>query len=76
VKILITGDDTISHTILRKAVKKLGHDCLVIEDGVKAWDRFRNTPESMSSSPIGLGSFRERLRPKAGSPRSTPLSTI
>jgi two-component system, cell cycle response regulator len=45
VKILIAEDDAISRMILKKAVEKFGHECLVAEDGEKAWELFQNTPE-------------------------------
>jgi two-component system cell cycle response regulator len=44
-KVLIAEDDAISRTILRKAVEKFGHECLTAEDGEKAWELFRSTPE-------------------------------
>ena len=44
-RILVAEDDTVSRTILAKAVEKFGHECLVVEDGEKAWELFQNTPE-------------------------------
>ncbi len=44
-KVLIAEDDAISRTILKKSVEKFGHECLVAEDGEKAWELFQNTPE-------------------------------
>jgi two-component system cell cycle response regulator len=44
-KVLIAEDDAISRTILQRAVEKVGHECLVAEDGEKAWELFRSTPE-------------------------------
>jgi two-component system, cell cycle response regulator len=44
-RILVAEDDTISRTILAKAVEKFGHECLVVEDGEKAWELFQCTPE-------------------------------
>ena len=44
-KILIAEDDAISRKILRKTVENLGHECLVAEDGLEAWDLFQNTPD-------------------------------
>jgi CheY-like chemotaxis protein len=43
-KILIAEDDAVSRTILRRAVEKLGHECLAAEDGEKAWELYRETP--------------------------------
>ena len=44
-KVLIAEDDAVSLTILKKAVERFGHECLVAEDGEKAWELFQNTPE-------------------------------
>ncbi len=44
-RVLIAEDDTISRTILTKAVEKFGHECLAVDDGEKAWELFQNTPE-------------------------------
>lgn len=43
-KILVAEDDTVSRTILRRAVEKLGHECLAAADGGEAWEVFRATP--------------------------------
>jgi two-component system cell cycle response regulator len=43
-RILIAEDDTVSRTILRRAVEKFGHECLAAEDGEKAWEIYRETP--------------------------------
>ncbi|MBA2271328.1 MAG: diguanylate cyclase [Chthoniobacterales bacterium] len=44
-KILIAEDDAISLMILKKSVEKFGHECLMAEDGEKAWELFQNTLE-------------------------------
>ncbi len=44
-KVLIAEDDPISRTILKKSVEKFGHECLVAEDGEKAWELFQKTQE-------------------------------
>jgi two-component system, cell cycle response regulator len=44
-KVLIAEDDAISRRILKKSVEKFGHECLVAEDGEKAWELYQNTPE-------------------------------
>jgi two-component system, cell cycle response regulator len=44
-RVLIAEDDAISRTILKKSVEKLGHNCLVAEDGEEAWELYKNTPE-------------------------------
>ena len=44
-RVLIAEDDTVSRTILAKAVEKFGHECLAVEDGEKAWELFQSTPE-------------------------------
>jgi two-component system cell cycle response regulator len=44
-KILIAEDDTVSRTILKRAVEKFGHECLAAEDGEKAWELYREAPD-------------------------------
>lgn len=44
-RVLIAEDDAVSRMILRRSVEKLGHECLVAEDGVKALELYRKTPE-------------------------------
>ena len=44
-KVLIAEDDATSRVILQKSVEKFGHECLVSEDGEKAWKLFHKTPE-------------------------------
>ncbi len=43
--VLIAEDDAVSRTILKKAVEKFGHECLVAEDGEMAWELFQDTEE-------------------------------
>ncbi len=43
-KILVAEDDAVSRTILKRAVERLGHECLAAEDGRAAWDLFRAEP--------------------------------
>ncbi|QIN81617.1 diguanylate cyclase [Rubrobacter tropicus] len=43
-KILVAEDDAVSRTILKRAVEKLGHECLVAEDGRSAWETFCAQP--------------------------------
>lgn len=44
-KVLIAEDDPVSRTILRRAVEKSGHECLIAEDGEKAWELYRSNPD-------------------------------
>lgn len=44
-KILIAEDDAVSRMILRRAVEKFGHECLTAENGVRAWEIHRQTPD-------------------------------
>ena len=44
-KILIAEDDAVSRMILRRAVEKVGHECLAAEDGDDAWELYRKTPD-------------------------------
>ena len=40
-KILIAEDDRASQLMLRKLVEKMGHECLVADDGLGAWELFQ-----------------------------------
>ncbi len=44
-RVLIAEDDAVSRTILRRSVEKLGHECLISEDGCAALELYRNTPD-------------------------------
>ncbi len=44
-RILIAEDDTVSRMILRRAVERLGHECLVAADGFEAWEMYQNSPD-------------------------------
>ena len=43
-KVLIAEDEAISRLLLHKAVQRLGHECLVAEDGQQAWEMLATTP--------------------------------
>lgn len=40
-KILLADDDALSRLILKKAVERLGHSCVTVNDGRQAWARVR-----------------------------------
>jgi diguanylate cyclase (GGDEF)-like protein len=44
VRILVAEDDAVSLLIIRRAVEKLGHECLTAEDGEEAWNIYKKTP--------------------------------
>src|SRR3712207_5931620 len=44
-RVLIAEDDAVSRMILQRAVQKFGHEVLVAEDGRKAWELYRQTPD-------------------------------
>ena len=44
-RILIAEDDTVSRTILRRAVEKIGHECLASADGEEAWSLYKENPD-------------------------------
>lgn len=44
-RILIAEDDAISRMILRRAVERLGHECLTADDGAKAWETYLDNPD-------------------------------
>ncbi len=39
-RVLIADDDQVSRTVLGAAVRRLGHECVVAEDGLSAWRMF------------------------------------
>src|SRR3954447_503259 len=41
-KILLAEDSAASRFLLQRAVEELGHECVVAEDGLQAWDLYRN----------------------------------
>lgn len=43
-KILVVEDDFVSRNVMVGAVEKLGHTCLVAEDGHQAWELFESEP--------------------------------
>src|SRR5436853_570903 len=40
-KILLAEDSAASRFLLQRAVEELGHECVVAEDGLQAWDLYR-----------------------------------
>jgi two-component system cell cycle response regulator len=44
-RVLIAEDDAVSRTILRRAVEKIGHECLAATDGEEAWNLFKESPD-------------------------------
>lgn len=43
-RVLVAEDEAVPRAILRAALEKLGHECLVAEDGEGAWEIFSGTP--------------------------------
>ncbi len=41
-KVLAVDDSEAYRRTLDKAVRNLGHDCIVVEDGIRAWELFRS----------------------------------
>jgi diguanylate cyclase (GGDEF)-like protein len=41
-RVLIAEDDAVPRMILKMAVERFGHECLVAEDGSTAWDMYQN----------------------------------
>ena len=44
-RVLIAEDDAVSRIILRRAVEKLGHECLAAADGIGAWATFQENAD-------------------------------
>src|SRR4051794_3369449 len=40
-KILLAEDSAASRFLLQRAVEELGHECVVAEDGLQAWERYK-----------------------------------
>ena len=43
-RILVADDDATSRLLLKASVTKLGHECLVAEDGLQAWEVLASEP--------------------------------
>ncbi len=41
-KVLLADDSATARFVARRALERLGHECVVAEDGFQAWDRFRH----------------------------------
>ena len=44
-RVLIAEDDTISRMILKRAVERLGHECIATADGLEAWEAYSGDPD-------------------------------
>ncbi|HET7479179.1 MAG TPA: ATPase, T2SS/T4P/T4SS family [Rubrobacteraceae bacterium] len=44
-KILIAEDDAVSRAIVKRAVERLGHECLAAKDGREAWNVYQSNPD-------------------------------
>ena len=44
-RVLIAEDDAVSRMILKRAVERLGHECIVADDGLEAWKAYLANPE-------------------------------
>lgn len=44
-RVLLAEDDAVSLLILRRAVEKLGHECLAAENGEDAWQTYKENPD-------------------------------
>lgn len=44
-RVLIAEDDAVSRMILKRAVEKLGHECIAASDGLEAWETYLANPE-------------------------------
>jgi diguanylate cyclase (GGDEF)-like protein len=44
VRVLIAEDDALTRRILQRAVKSLGHECLLAKDGAQAWEMHESEP--------------------------------
>lgn len=44
-RVLVAEDDTVSRTILRRAVERAGHEVVVAEDGEEAWRLYKADPD-------------------------------
>ncbi|MCW2991925.1 MAG: putative Serine phosphatase RsbU regulator sigma subunit [Solirubrobacterales bacterium] len=72
-KILLAEDSAASRFLLQRAVQALGHECVVAEDGLQAWDRYKDSqPEVVISDWIMPGldgdELCRRIRADEGGP--------
>jgi serine phosphatase RsbU (regulator of sigma subunit) len=72
-RILLAEDSAASRFLLRRAVEELGHDCIVAEDGLQAWERYKQArPEVVISDWIMPGldgdELCRRIRADEGGP--------
>jgi two-component system, cell cycle response regulator len=44
VRVLVADDESTTRLVVRAAVQKLGHECLVAEDGDRAWELLQASP--------------------------------
>lgn len=44
-RVLIAEDDAVSRMILKRAVEKLGHECIAASDGLEAWETYTRDPD-------------------------------
>ena len=44
-RVLIAEDDAVSRMILKRAVERLGHECIAASDGLEAWETYLDNPE-------------------------------
>ena len=43
-RVLVADDEATSRLVVRAAVQKLGHECLIAEDGDRAWTLLQESP--------------------------------
>ena len=44
-RVLIAEDDAVSRMILKRAVERLGHECIAASDGLEAWETYVANPD-------------------------------
>jgi serine phosphatase RsbU (regulator of sigma subunit) len=61
-RILLAEDSAASRFLLQRALEELGHECILAEDGVQAWERYKDTtPEVVISDWIMPGMDGDEL---------------
>ncbi|MFL5843068.1 MAG: PP2C family protein-serine/threonine phosphatase [Solirubrobacteraceae bacterium] len=74
-RILLAEDSAASRFLLQRAVEELGHECIVAEDGLQAWERYRSAqPEVVISDWIMPGLDGDELCRRIRADESGPYT--
>ena len=69
-RVLIADDDVTSRLMLQAIVSKLGHECLVANDGSRAWELLSSEVDRRPAHRLADAGHRRPGAVPAGTPRS------